>query len=136
MKRATIAVLILLLAVSCGKKEENPADVLSKSQIESLQESATLNTENIQYEGTYKGSIKGKKVELKIEDDSFEISENGKQAFGNWLIVDDGTIIELNAKSGTVNNRFYSWSDKDSWMALTDSLTVPEIEEFLKRVPE
>lgn len=136
MRKLLSVFAVLLLLVSCGKKEDSGLEELRQSQIEPLQESSELNIEMIEYEGEYKGEIKGKKIDLKIESESFEITENGRHAFGNWMKVNDGTIIELNPKSGTVDTRFYSWSDKDSWMALTDSLTIPDVEEFLKRITD
>lgn len=124
------------LFLSCGNKDGDTDGELSKSQIESMEETSQINSENIEYEGTFKGKIKGKEIELKINGESFEVTENGKRAHGSWSKVDDGTIIELEPKSGSVVVKNYGWSDNDTWVALTDSLTYPDNEEFLKRIPD
>lgn len=136
MNKLYIVVISGFLVLSCGNKEGDAEGELSKSQIESMEETSQINSENIEYEGTFKGKIKGKEIQLKINGESFEITENGKRAHGSWSKVDDGTIIELEPKSGNVVVKNYGWSDNDTWVALTDSLTYPDNEEFLKRIPD
>ncbi len=136
MNKIYIVAISGFLLFSCGNKDGNTEGELSESQIESMEESSQINSENIEYEGTFKGKIKGKEVELKINGESFEVTENGKRAHGSWSKVDDGTIIELEPKSGNVVVKNYGWSDNDTWVALTDSLTYPDNEEFLKRIPD
>ncbi len=136
MNKLYIVALSGFLFLSCGNKDGDADGELSKSQIESMEETSQINSENIEYEGTFKGEIKGKEIELKINGESFEVTENGKRAHGSWSKVDDGTIIELEPKSGSVVVKNYGWSDNDTWVALTDSLTYPDNEEFLKRIPD
>lgn len=131
--------LILLSAgilISCGEKENTPPGELSKSHIESMEETSQINSDEIKYEGTFKGKIKGKEIELKLEGDNFEIIENGKRIHGSWSRLNDGTSIELEPRSGSVSVRFYGYSDNDTWVALTDNATYPENEEYLKRIPD
>lgn len=138
MNRILIPLIAGILVISCGKKEKLAEGELSKETIESMEATSRINSEEISYEGTFKGKINGKETQLKLNGDTFEISENGKRAHGNWSKVDDGTIIELEPKSGTVSIQFYGWSDNDTWVAMTgkDSLTYIEPEQFLKRIPD
>lgn len=124
------------MVVSCGKKEETAPGELSESTIENMQETSQMNSEEIKYEGSFKGKIKGKDTELKLDGETFELIENGKRAHGNWSKLDDGTIIELEPKSGNVSTKVYGYSDNDTWVALTDSATYPQNEEYLKRIPD
>lgn len=123
------------MLISCGKKDTESGD-LSASDIETIEETSQINSGEIDYEGTFRGKIKGKEIELKLDGDTFEINENGKRAHGNWSRLDDGTSIELEPKSGTVSVKFYGYSDNDTWVALTDSATYPQNEEYLKRIPD
>ncbi|MBA5630584.1 hypothetical protein [Moheibacter lacus] len=138
MNRILIPLIAGILMVSCGEKEKLADGELSQETIESMEETSLVNSEEISYEGTFKGKINGKETELKLNGDTFETSENGKRAHGNWSKVDDGTIIELEPKSGTVAIKFYGWSDNDTWVAMTgkDSLTYIEPEQYLKRIPD
>lgn len=136
MKKIYVVVLSTLLTVACSSKEEKVDNGLSQKDIENLQETSQLNSDQIEYEGKFKGKIKGKEIELTINDDSFDISENGKKAHGDWAIVNDGSTIELEPSSGTVSVRYYGISDNDTWIALTDSATYPDNEEFIKRIPD
>lgn len=124
------------MLVSCGNKEETAPGELSKSDIENMEETSQINSEEIDYEGTFKGKIKGKEIELKLDGESFEITENGKRAHGSWAKLNDGTSIELKPDNGTISVKVYGYSDNDTWVALTDSATYPENEEFLKRIPD
>lgn len=123
------------MLISCGKKETNAEGELSKSDIENMEETSRINSEKIKYEGSFRGKIKGKEVELKLNGDEFEITENGKRTHGSWSKLDDGTSIELEPKGGSVSVKFYGYSDNDTWVALTDSATYPQNEEYLKRIP-
>ncbi|HLV24160.1 MAG TPA: hypothetical protein VKY36_05215 [Moheibacter sp.] len=138
MKKIYTVLLTGFLITSCGNKEQTPEGELSEEQIEIMEETSQINSEEIEYEGTFKGKIQGKEIQLKINGESFEITENGKRAHGDWSKVDDGTIIELEPKSGTVSIKHYGWSDNDTWVAMTgkDSLTYIEPEEYLKRIPD
>lgn len=133
MKKQIIIVLIGIASVACNSKIELPEGELSSEQIEALNEDAVVGVEDIKYEGTYEGEIRGKKVKLTLESDSFQVSENDKKAHGDWSRVDDGTIIELEPTSGSVAVRFYGYSDDKTWIALSDSLTYPDKEEFIIR---
>jgi len=137
MKRILIPLIAGILVISCEKKEKLAEGELSEETIESMEATSQINSEEIRYEGTFKGKINGKETQLKLNGDTFEISENGKRAYGNWSKVDDGTIIELEPKSGTVSIQFYGWSDNDTWVAMKgpDSLTYIMPEEYLKRIP-
>lgn len=138
MSKIFIAVLSGFLIISCGNKEQTIEGELSQDEIEIMEETSQINSEEIDYEGTFKGKIKGKDIQLKINGESFEITENGKRAHGNWSKVDDGTIIELEPKSGTVSIKHYGWSDNDTWIAMKgqDSLSYIIPEEYLKRIPD
>lgn len=133
MKKQIIIVLIGIASVACNSKIELPEGELSPEQIEALNEDAVVGVEDIKYEGTYEGEIRGKKVKLTLESDSFQVSENDKKAHGDWSRVDDGTIIELEPTSGSVTVQFYGYSDDKTWIALSDSLTYPDKEEFIIR---
>lgn len=122
--------------ISCGDKEITLPGELSKDEIESLEETSLMNSEEIKYDGTFRGKIKGKDVELKLDGDSFEVIENGKRIHGSWSRLDDGTSIELEPKGGKLSVRFYGYSDNDTWVALTDSASFPQNEEYLKRIPD
>jgi len=127
-----------LFLFSCGSKNETVEGELSEEQIEALEENAQINLDQIKYEGTYKGKIQGKEIVLKLEDDSFELTENGQKVRGAWSKIDDGTVIELEPKSGKVSIRHYNWSDNDTWVAMEgkDSLFYLEPEQYLKRVSD
>src|SRR5690606_27974163 len=138
MNRILIPMIAGILVASCGEKEKLAEGELSKETIESMEETSLINSEEINYEGTFKGKINGKEIELKLNGDTFESTENGKRAFGNRSKVDDGTIIELGPKSGNVSVKYYGWSDNDPWVAMTGkaSLTYMEPEQYLKRIPD
>lgn len=136
MKKLLILLSAGLLIISCGKKENTAPGELSETDIENMEETSQINSDEIDYEGTFKGKIKGKEVELKLDGESFEITENGKRAHGNWSKLDDGTMIELEPKSGSVSVKILGYSDNDTWVALTDSATYPDNEEYLKRIPD
>lgn len=138
MKKLILPIFAGIMLISCGEKENLAEGELSKETIESMDETAQINSEEIKYEGSFKGKINGKETTLKLNGDTFESSENGKRAHGNWSKVDDGTIIELEPKSGSVIVKYYGWSDNDTWVAMTgkDSLTYMEPEQFLKRIPD
>ncbi|MGB6084747.1 hypothetical protein [Moheibacter sp.] len=136
MKKFYIALLSGFLMLSCGSKEEKVEGDLSQEDIEILEENSQINSEEINYEGSFKGKIQGKEIELKLNGESFEVTQNGRRAHGSWSKVDDGTIIELEPKSGSLNVKHYGWSDNDTWVALTDSLTYIEPEQLLKRIPD
>ncbi|HUH35198.1 MAG TPA: hypothetical protein VL022_05130 [Moheibacter sp.] len=134
MKKQIIGMLCISFTVfSCGEKEETPTGELNAEQIESLNMDAKINFEEIKYEGVYEGTIKGKEIKLTLKSESFDFAENGKKASGDWSVVDDGTIIELEPKSGTVSTRFFGYSDENTWVALSDSMTYVEPEEYLNR---
>jgi len=135
MKKIIIASLGIFLLASCSSKEEIPEGELSKSDIANMQETSEINIENIDYEGAFKGTIHGKDITLKLDGNNFELFENGKRAHGNWAKINDGTVIKLEPKGGTISVSYYGYSDNDTWVALTDSLTYPEKEEFLKPTP-
>jgi len=136
MKKLLILLSIGMMVISCGKEEVTPPGELSETDIENIQETSQINSEEIEYEGTFKGKIKGKEVELKLDGERFEITENGKRAHGNWSKLDDGTLIELEPKSGTVSVKVYSYSDNNTWVAMNDDASFPEVEEYLKRIPD
>ena len=137
MRKFYITILSCFLILSCGTKEEVVEGELTQEEIEILEETSQINTEEIKYEGSFKGEIQGKKIELKLNGDAFELTEDGRRAHGNWSKVDDGTIIELEPKGGNVAVRYYGWSDNDTWVAMKgpDSLTYIMPEEYLKRIP-
>ena len=138
MKKFLLPVFAGLLLFSCGSKEELDKNDLTQEEIESLDESSLINSDEINYEGTFKGKIQGKDVQLELNGESFELTENGKRAHGNWSKIDDGTIIELEPKGGSVSIKNYQWSDNDTWVAMSgkDSLTYLEPEQYLKRIPD
>lgn len=136
MKKLLILLSIGMMIVSCGKKENIAPGELSETDIENMEETSQINSEKIEYEGTFKGKIKGKDVELKIDGDKFELTENGKRAHGSWAKLDDGTNIELEPIGGTVTVKVYGYSDNDTWVAMNDDATLPEVEEYLKRIPD
>lgn len=135
MRKLLVPVFVGLLLVSCGGKEDVQEGELTQEQIEILEENSQINQDQIEYEGTFKGKIKGKDVQLKLNGDTFEITEGSSRSQGNWSKVDDGTVIELEPKSGKVSVKYYGFSDNETWVALSDSMTYPEPEEYLKRIP-
>lgn len=135
MRKLLVPVFVGLLLVSCGGKEDVQKGDLTQEQIEILEENSQINQDQIEYEGTFKGKIKGKDVQLKLNGDTFEITEGSSRSQGNWSKVDDGTVIELEPKSGKVSVKYYGFSDNETWVALSDSMTYPEPEEYLKRIP-
>ncbi|MET3731251.1 hypothetical protein [Moheibacter stercoris] len=135
MRKLLVPVFVGLLLVSCGGKEEVQEGDLTQEQVEILEENSQINQDQIEYEGTFKGKIKGKDVQLKLNGDTFEITEGSSRSQGNWSKVDDGTVIELEPKSGKVSVKYYGFSDNETWVALSDSMTYPEPEEYLKRIP-
>jgi len=136
MKKLIITLFSTFLLISCNSKEENTKEELSKSDITNLEETSEINIENIDYEGTFRGKINGKDIELKLDGESFELLENGKRAHGGWVKVNDGTVIKLEPKGGNISVEYYGYSDNDTWVALNDSLQIPEKEEFIKRIPD
>lgn len=127
--------LLSAIGISCSSNEEDKGrNGMSHEEVEVMEENSILNSDEIQYLGHYTGQIKGKEVELIIKDDQFEVHENGKKAYGEWSKVDDGSIIELNPNSGKVEIKHYAFSDQNTWVALTDSLTYIEPEQLLERV--
>lgn len=136
MKKLLILISTGVLMIGCGEKENTHPGELSKDEIESLEETSLMNSDEIKYEGTFRGKIKGKDIELKLNGDSFEIIENGKRIHGSWSRLDDGTSIELEPKGGKLSVKYYGYSDNDTWVALTDSATFPQNEEYLKRIPD
>lgn len=136
MKKILILLSCGILTISCGKKENTAPGELSETDIENMEETSQINSDKIKYEGTFKGKIKGKEVELKIDGDTFEITENGKRAHGSWSKLGDGTNIELEPKGGSVSVKVYGYSDNDTWVAMNDDATLPEVEEYLKRIPD
>ncbi|MFV0304528.1 MAG: hypothetical protein ACK5IC_03475 [Moheibacter sp.] len=136
MKKMIVLGLLGLFFTACGSKEEKNNEELSPSDIENITQTSQMNIEEISYEGTFKGKVKGKEVELKIDDSDFEISESGRKAKGTWSIINDGATVELEPTSGSVRVKYYGVSDNDTWVALTDSATYPDTEEYLKRIPD
>lgn len=136
MKKLCILLSSGILLISCGKKEKTVDGELSQTAIESLEETSQMNSEDIEYEGTFRGKIKGKEIELKLDGDTFELIENGKRIHGSWSKLNDGTSIELEPASGSVSVKFYGYSDNDTWVALSDSATYLQNEEYLKRIPD
>jgi hypothetical protein len=136
MRKLWVPIFAGLFIISCGGKEELQEGDLTQEQLETLEENSQINSEDISYEGTFKGKIKGKEVQLRLNGDTYELTENGSRSQGNWSKVDDGTVIELEPKSGRVSVKFYGFSDNETWVALSDSMTYPEPEEYLKRIPD
>jgi len=136
MKKIIIALLSIFLLASCGSKEKNPEGELARAGIANMEETSEINIEDIDYKGTFKGTIHGNEITLKLDENTFELFENGKRAHGSWARINDGAVIKLEPKGGTVSVRYYGYSDDDTWVALTDSLAYPEKEEFLKRIPD
>lgn len=136
MRKLVVPVFVGLLLVSCGGKEEIQEGDLTQEQVETHEENSQINQDQIEYEGTFKGKIKGKDVQLKLNGDTYEITEGSSRSQGNWSKVDDGTVIELEPKSGKVSVKYYGFSDNETWVALSDSMTYPEPEEYLKRIPD
>lgn len=131
-----INVLIALIAVgllSCNSKTGNTEDVLTPEQIEVLDEHGRIGVESIEYEGVYQGEINGNKIKLTLESNSFELLENDKKSKGDWSRIDDGTIIELLPESGSLSVRYFGYSDENTWIVLSDSMTYVEPEQFLIR---
>lgn len=136
MKKLCILLSSGILLISCREKEKTVDGELSQTAIESLEETSQMNSEDIEYEGTFRGKIKGKEIELKLDGDTFELIENGKRIHGSWSKLNDGTSIELEPASGSVSVKFYGYSDNDTWVALSDSATYLQNEEYLKRIPD
>lgn len=136
MNKLISTLLVAAFLFSCGEKEIKTSEDLTLEENISAEDASLYDSENIKYEGTFQGKIKNKEVELKINGDDFEITENGKKAKGNWTKVDDGTIIGLEPTSGTVSVKNYGFSDNNTWVALSDSLTYLEPEQYLKRTSE
>lgn len=136
MKKIIITLLSIFLLICCNSKGENTDGELSKSDIANMEETSEVNVEDINYEGVFKGNVNGKEIELKLDAESFELQENGKRAHGNWVKVNDGTMIKLEPKGGYVSVKYYGYSDNDTWVALNDSMQIPEKEEFIKRIPD
>lgn len=134
MKKILTFIFIGFLAFSCGKKDQKTAVSIGNVEFAADEDEENANPENIQYKGTYKGRINGKEVELIINDETFNISENGKHANGSWQKVNDGTIMGLSVKNGKISVKNWAYSDDSTWVALTDSLTYFEPEQYLKRV--
>jgi len=133
MKKILTLVFIGFLAFSCGKKDQKNTDSAGNVEYAADEDEENVNPENIQYKGTYKGKINGKEVELIINDETFNMSENGRHANGSWQKVNDGTIMGLSVKSGKISVKNWAYSDSNTWVALTDSLTYFEPEQYLKR---
>ena len=136
MKKLVGTIIMTSFLLACSEKAPKNAEDMSLEQITTAEESSLYDPENIQYEGVFQGKINNKEVELKIKGETFEITENGKHAQGDWTKVDDGTIIGLEPKSGSVSVKNYSISDNNTWVALSDSLTLLEPEQFLKRTSD
>lgn len=134
MNKILIAIFFGLLIVSCGSKDTESKDQTGTENQFDISDDGEIRVEEIVYKGLYKGEINGKEVELKIDDESFSATENGKKINGNWEKVNDGTIIGLRPKSGKMSVANYVYSDSETWIALTDSLTYIEPEQYLKRV--
>ena len=106
MKKIIIPFLSAFLLFSCGSKNNQHEDDLSEEEITNL-EATSLNTiEEIQYKGKFEGTIKNKKVELTINDEKFNLTENGKEISGKWAKVDDGNTIELIPEKGKLKLNF------------------------------
>ena len=136
MKKLVVTILVTSFLFSCGEKEQKNTEDMSIEQSTTAEETSLYDPENINYEGVFQGKINNKEVELKIKGETFEITENGKRANGDWTKVDDGTIIGLEPKSGSISVKNYSISDNNTWVALSDSLTLLEPEQFLKRTSD
>lgn len=121
---------------ACSPKEENPDGELSQSEIANLQESAEVNVQSIEYDGAYRGKINGKDLELKLDGNSFEIIQNEKRSHGTWAKVNDATTIVLEPQSGKIPLKYLGYSDEKTWVVLSDSMTIPDNEQFLKRIPD
>lgn len=130
MKKLVVAVLGVLVLNSCGK---NDSDANTEFDEFEMMDNSTNYLSEITYEGTYQGKINNNEVELTLTDDDFEIQEGSKKIIGNWNMVNDGSIIELEPKKGKIKVRHYALSDNDTWVALTDSLTYIEPEQILRR---
>src|SRR5690606_40301441 len=105
MKKFYIALLSGFLMLSCGSKEEKVEGDLSQEDIEILEENSQINSEEINYEGSFKGKIQGKEIELKLNGESFEVTQNGRRAHGSWSKVDDGTIIRSEEHTSELQSR-------------------------------
>lgn len=136
MNKLIATLLVTAFLYSCGEKEVKTSEDLTIEESIDTDETSLYDSENINYQGTFQGKIKNKEVELKIKGETFEISENGKKATGNWTVVDDGTIIGLEPTSGSVSVKNYGFSDNNTWVALSDSLTYLEPEQYLKRTSD
>lgn len=133
MKSHVLIVLIVAGLLSCNSQTEKPADVLSPEEIEVLDEHGRIGVESIEYEGSYQGEINGKKMKLTLDSNSFELLENENETKGDWSRIDDGTIIELIPERGSASIRYLSFSDEDTWVILSDSMTYVQPEQFLIR---
>jgi hypothetical protein len=134
MNKFLIVILVGLLIVCCESKENSELQPPEDREVIIVDEENEFNPEEVEYKGAYKGEINGKEVELIIKDETFNISVNGRKANGNWQKVNDGSIMGLEVKNGSIAVKNYAYSDPDTWVALTDSLTYFEPEQYLKRV--
>src|SRR5690606_41751133 len=83
MNKLLIIISVALFS-ACSPKEESPDGELNQSQIADMQESAEVNIQDIEYDGTYRGKIDGKDLELKLDGNSFEIIQSEKRSHGTW----------------------------------------------------
>ena len=135
MNKLLIIISVALFS-ACSPKEESPDGELNQSQIADMQESAEVNIQNIEYDGTYRGKIDGKDLELKLDGNSFEIIQSEKRSHGTWAKVNDATTIVLEPQSGKIPLKYLGYSDEKTWVVLSDSMTIPDNEQFLKRIPD
>lgn len=133
MRTYVLMALVVTGLLSCNSKTENPDDVLTPEQIEVLDENGRIAVEDIKYEGTYEGEVNGKKMKLTLESNSFLLLENDKETKGDWARIDDGSIIELLPETGRVSVKYFSYSDENTWVVLSDSMSYVEPEQFLNR---
>lgn len=126
-------ILMGCLLFSCGNNNADRTKNGEYGMLSGEMDNDTETPEDINFEGVYKGEINGKKVILEIKGDTFSMTENGNKVSGSWQQVDDGTILGLQPKTGNLTVRNFAYSDQDTWVALTDSLTYIEPEQYLKR---
>lgn len=132
MKKMLLFIVLGFTILAC-KDDVKPEGVISIEDKESLDETGENRQDKIVFNGDYIGEIDGVTVELKLDDENFELKEGGQSYSGEFYITGEGRKIELDSKKGTPKHKFYFWSDENSLLVLTPQEEFPENEVFLKR---
>lgn len=125
--------MILLIAVSaftfsCDNKIESDP-VISKEDMQSIDESGMNTVEEKKFEGDFSGEIKGKKIQLTLNSDTYKLNIDGKKYEGKFYLVDDGNQIELEGAPLP----YYNYESAERLLVLNEDGSFPEKDVFLKK---